>query len=392
MSSDMVTIPREAYTALEDKIAFLDKYVENLMHVVTRDADEILTLKLDLSYAKAQMDTLYQSPASGIQNAGVGAVLAAAIAAAEKKPEKKQLDPPAASSPKEPLGVPSAVDSAATAGNDLLIKTSAGPAGPPAAPPLPACGLKNYQPKPKTVIDAGAAAGGPAKDKLQRPKEPNTTATPNFMAEMAAKQALRAQNGAANNAVDCREKQLEAARQAKVDYDARKNAHRAPPSKAKAKAKTEEEVQAEAQAARASAEVKATLMEGLKKFESARDGSDSGDWSDSGGEDDEKTEETVQTPTVAPDIFAQSQSTQMPTAAPDILAQIQSTQMPTAAPNNFAPRLSTQRIQTVANAGQLRTTAAFAAAAAAPEAAPTAAASTASADPEAAPADHSDLM
>ena len=310
MSSDMVSIPREAYTALQDKIAFLDKYVENLMHVVTRDADEILRLKLDLSYAKAQMDTLYETPASAIKFDGVAAVQAAAPAAAAEKP----LDaPPAASSPKEPLGVPSAVDSAATAGNDLLIKTSAGPAGPPAAPPLPACGLKNYQPKPKTVIDAGAAAGGPAKDKLQRPKEPNTTATPSFMAEMAAKQALRAQNGAANNAVDCREKQLEAAKQADDAAEITAAASRTTrvdsmvgleAAKISAKAGTLKQQQQNAQDksllgedfscvsyGTEARERNQTIRRGLAKLARAREGPVDSDSfsSDSGGVDDEKT-------------------------------------------------------------------------------------------------------
>jgi len=289
MSKPMVSISCEEYAALQAKVseltdtnAVLNKYVDNLRQVVTRKGNEIAKLEDDVSYANARYDILYETPASGIKFDGVAAVQAAAPAAAAEKPLGA---PPAASSPKEPLGAPPAADSAATAGNGifkaiggLMGLGGAGAAGPPAAPPPPGC-LKNYKPTTKTVIDAGAAAGGPAKDKLQRPKEPKTTATPSFMAEMATKQALRAQNGAANNAVDCREKQFEAARQAEVDYDARKNAHRAPPSKAKAKAKTEEEKQAEAQAARASAEVKATLRAGFKKFDSARDGSDPDEWS-----------------------------------------------------------------------------------------------------------------
>ena len=95
MSKPIVSIPREAYTALQAKVseltdtnALLDKHVEYLINVVTRDSNEILRLKLDLSYAKAQMDTLYETPASGIKFDGVAAVQAAAPAAAEKKPEK----------------------------------------------------------------------------------------------------------------------------------------------------------------------------------------------------------------------------------------------------------------------------------------------------------------
>jgi len=319
MSKPMVSISCEEYAALQAKVseltdtnAVLNKYVDNLRQVVTRKGNEIAKLEDDVSYANARYDILYETPASGIKFDGVAAVQAAAPAAAAEKP----LDaPPAASSPKEPLGAPPAADSAATAGNGifkaiggLMGLGGAGAAGPPAAPPPPGC-LKNYKPTTKTVIDAGAAAGGPAKDKLQRPKEPKTTATPSFMAEMATKQALRAQNGAANNAVDCREKQLEAVKQAddaaaitaaasrttKLDSMVGLEAAR---NKDKRTPKQQAEAQAQEQAQNQ------TVRRGLKKFARAREGPvDSDDFSsDSGGEGDEKNEETAQDPArAAPD-------------------------------------------------------------------------------------------
>ena len=409
MSKPMVSIPREEYTALQDKVseltdanALLDKHVENLRCVVTRDANEILALKLDLSFAKAQMDTLYVTPASGIKFDGVAAVQAAAPAAAAEKPLGA---PPAASSPKEPLGAPPAADSAATAGNGifkairgLMGLGGAGAAGPPAAPPPPGC-LKNYKSTTKTVIDAGAAAGGPAKDKLQRPKEPNTTATPSFMAEMAAKQALRAQNGAANNAVDCREKQLEAVKQADdaaaitaaaarktrvdsmVGLEAARKSAKAGTPKQQAEAEAQEQAQNK------------TVRRGLAKFASAREGPVEADdfSSDSGGEDDEKNKETVQTPTVASSKRASTSfqrrmlknavAAAAAGAGPEAVAPTVS-----AAPEAVAP--------TVSAAPEAAPTASAAPEAAAPtaSAAPEAAAPTASADPEAAPADDSDLM
>ena len=195
--------------------ALLSKHVENLGQVVTRKCSEIATLELDLSFAKARYDILYETPASGIKYDGVAAVQAAAPAAAAEKP----LDaPPAASSPKEPSGAPPA----ATAGNGILKAIggfiglgAAGAAGvPPAAPPPPPAGWK---PKPTTGSDADAAAGGPAKDEPKRHKEtakPAIKTGKTLMEEMAEKTAKRALNGAAMKAVNCREENLEAARQA----------------------------------------------------------------------------------------------------------------------------------------------------------------------------------
>ena len=302
MSKPMVSISFEAYTALQAKVseltdanALLVKHVEYLINMVTRDANEILRLKLDLSYAKA-----YETPASAIKFDGVAAVQAAAPAAAAEKPLGA---PPAASSPKEPLGAPPAADSAATAGNGIF-KTigglmglgGAGAAGPPAAPPPPGC-LKNY--KPKTVIDAGAADGVAAKDEPK--KQPNVkteckNAEPSMVDELAAIQAKRLKNGAAMKAVNCREEKLEAVKKAenaaaitadesrttKIDsmqgLSAAKRSAKAGTLKQQAQAKAQEQAAKKMKAA-------------LKKFAAARDDSDTGghdsdtgEWSDSGDE------------------------------------------------------------------------------------------------------------
>ena len=293
----MVSISCEEYAALQDKIALLNKHVENLVHVVTRDGNEILALKLDLSFAKAQMDTLYQSPASGIKIDGVAAVQAAAPAAAAEKPLGA---PPAASSPKEPLGAPPAADSAATAGNGifkaiggLMGLGGAGAAGPPAAPPPPGC-LKNYKPTPKG-IDADAAAGGPAKDEPK--KQPNVkkeckNAEPSMVDELAAIQAKRAKNGAAMKAVNCREEKLEAVKKAAITADESRTTkidgmQGLSAAKISAKAGTlKQQAHAKAQE-QAAKKVKVAL----KKFDATRDDSDTGgqdsdtgEWSDSGDE------------------------------------------------------------------------------------------------------------
>ena len=294
----MVSISCEEYAALQAKVseltdtnAVLNKYVDNLRQVVTRKGNEIAKLEDDVSCANARYDILYETPASGIKFDGVAAVQAAAPAAAAKKPLGA---PPAASSPKEPLGAPPA----ATAGNGILKAIGglmglggAGAAGPPAAPPLPVGGIANYKPKPKG-IDADAAAGGPAKDEPK--KQPNVkteckNAEPSMVRELAAIQAKRAKSGAANNAVNCREKQLEAVKQAddaaaitaaaarktRVDSMVGLGAAR---NKDKRTPKQQAEAQAQEQAQNQ------TVRRGLKKFAAAREGPvDSGEWSDDEG-------------------------------------------------------------------------------------------------------------
>ena len=167
-----LTIPREVWKALNDKVcdlndrnALLNKVVEGLEQVITREGNEITKLEVDLSHALARYDILHQRPASGIQFDVVQTAIRSAV---QHHPAFADADNLAAV--QEALGASPAAGSAddiavdwnlfcdeeiGGADEEIGVAATAGGGGagggaPPAPPP----------PAPAATADGGGVGGG----------------------------------------------------------------------------------------------------------------------------------------------------------------------------------------------------------------------------------------